>query len=331
MQEVLCFSYQRHAWSSIRGSPKGGAGSNRLVFQNPTTLQEPSTCDSHFTFALARTQITHAAQLLEMGQSRGELIQTPVCQPSLFDQLSDDSDIEEHPNVDKKSMIRWKQRDIHEKREARKLNIAKLNSELSLNTVLRPRIKSVLDGLQSKGVDHYRAVQRRLRESPSSEKPDTGAPNQPTYDMMMTQLLGDVWREAAFIVDGAKVNGAEVTYEGKKVDDKTPIPTWAEGNLPDGKTQSQQVALEERLSWHLKELDRRDVEVKKEIEQEEGEQKKKITSENIKDGWSASSVAKPSVSPLEDKPKPKKVEKKETIEVLNPGASVSIIVKIPHE
>ena len=28
-------------------------------------------------------------------------------------ELSDDSDIEVHPNVDKKSFIRWKQRDIH--------------------------------------------------------------------------------------------------------------------------------------------------------------------------------------------------------------------------
>lgn len=265
----------------------------------------------------------------QLGGKRKRLIAAHI-------QLSDDSDIEEHPNVDKKSMIRqvssapdililifrWKQRDIHEKREARKLNIAKLNSELSLNNVLRPRIQSVLEGTRSKGVDHYRAVQRRLREAPSPEKPNTGAPNQPTYDMMMTQLLSDVWREAAYIVDGARVNGAEVVHDGKKIDDKTSLPSWAEGALPDGKIQSQQVAVEERLSWHLKELDRRDEEVKKELEKEEGEQKKKITSDDIKDGWSASSVVKPKASPLDDKPKPKKVEKTETIEVLNPGASV---------
>ena len=30
-------------------------------------------------------------------------------------EISDDSDVEVHPNVDKQSFIRWKQRDIHEK------------------------------------------------------------------------------------------------------------------------------------------------------------------------------------------------------------------------
>jgi cell division cycle protein 37 len=142
--------------------------------------------------------------------------------------------------------------------------------------------------------------------------------------MMLAQLLGDVWKEAACIVDGADVKGANVVHNGKKVDDKTPMPAWAEGVLPDGKVQSQQVALEERLQWHLKELDKRDAEVKKEIEAEEGEQKKKITSEDIRDGWSASNVVKPKASPLEDKPKTKKVQKEEIIEVLNPGSSVSV-------
>lgn len=142
--------------------------------------------------------------------------------------------------------------------------------------------------------------------------------------MMMGQLLGDVFRESAYIVDGAK-GGAEVTYEGKKVDESMPLPSWADGVVPDNKVQQLQNALEERLEWHLKELDRRDAEVKKEIEAEEKEQAKKITSEGIKDGWDATSVAKPKASPLDDKPKQKakKAEKTETIEVLNPGAAVS--------
>ncbi|KAK8846665.1 hypothetical protein IAR55_005752 [Kwoniella newhampshirensis] len=240
-------------------------------------------------------------------------------------ELSDDSDIEEHPNVDKKSMIRWKQRDIHEKREARKRHIAQLNSEISLNSVLRPRIESILTGVTQKGVDHFRAVQRRVKESPSDEKPDTCAPNQPTYDMMISQLLQDVFRESTWIVQGAKVEPGSgyVVWEGKKVDEKSGQPDWADGAIPDGKVEGLGKALEERLKWHLDELQKRDEEVKKEIEQEEREQAKKITSEGIKEGWDVSSVAKPKPSPLEDKPKPKKTEKVETIEVLNPGASSS--------
>nr|XP_031861814.1 uncharacterized protein CI109_002643 [Kwoniella shandongensis]KAA5528886.1 hypothetical protein CI109_002643 [Kwoniella shandongensis] len=241
-------------------------------------------------------------------------------------ELSDDSDIEEHPNVDKKSMIRWKQRDIHEKREARKRHIAQLNSELSLNAVLRPRIESILTGVTQKGVDHYRAVQRRLKESPSDEKPNTGAANQPTYDMMISQLLQDVFRESAWIVQGAKVESrsGNVIWEGKKVDENSGQPNWAEdATIPDGTKDELTKALEERLKWHLDELKKRDGQVEKEIEQEEREQAKKITSEGIKEGWDVSSVAKPKPSPLDDKPKTKKTEKVETIEVLNPGAGSS--------
>jgi cell division cycle protein 37 len=216
-------------------------------------------------------------------------------------------------------MIRWKQRDIHEKREARKLKLAKLNSERELNGVLRPRIQAVVRGVEEGGWGHYRAVQRRLQEQPSPDKPNTGAPNQPTYDMMLGQLLGDVWKEAACLVDGAEVRGGEVVKEGKKVDSE---PTWAsEAAVPEGKAETMARYLKERLSWHVAELDRRDEEVKKEIAEEEHEQKKKITSEDIKEGWSATSVVKPKPSPLENA-KPSPLDKKaatQTIEVLNPG------------
>ena len=221
--------------------------------------------------------------------------------------------------------VRWKQRDIHEKREARKLRIAKLNSELSLNAVLRPRIQSVATGVDSKGVDHFRAVLRRIREQPSSERPNTGAENQPTYDQMMGQLLNDTWRESTWLAEGAaKVVDGVVFKDGKVLDENTGVPSWAEGALPEGKVDKVKEALEARLKFHLGELAIRDDEVKKEIEVEEREQAKKITSDGIKDGWSASTVAKAAPSPLDDKPKiPKKKETRatETIEVLNPGAA----------
>ncbi|BEI80698.1 hypothetical protein CcaverHIS002_0112270 [Cutaneotrichosporon cavernicola] len=247
-------------------------------------------------------------------------------------ELSDDSDIEEHPNVDKKSMIRWRQRDIHEKREQRRLLILKLNSELALNGVLRPRIVSVLDGVKTKGVLHYRAVQRRMKEQPSPDKPATGAPNQPTYDMMMGQLLGDVWREAAWLVDGdAEVENGVVMKGGKKVDEKSGEPAWAnEATVPDTKAEVMAQALAERLGWHIKALDKRDGDVRAEIKKEEEEGKKKITSEDIHEGFNSSAVSKAAPGPL-DKPQAKPSSpKKETvqeIEVLNPGASSSQAAK----
>ncbi|CEG19340.1 hsp90 co-chaperone cdc37 [Ceraceosorus bombacis] len=58
-------------------------------------------------------------------------------------ELSDDSDVEVHPNVDKKSFIKWKQRDIHEKRAQAKADMEGLQKELELN--------ANLDGQLSKG------------------------------------------------------------------------------------------------------------------------------------------------------------------------------------
>lgn len=58
-------------------------------------------------------------------------------------ELSDDSDVEVHPNVDKKSFIRWKQRDIHEKRDIRKLEMQHLKSESQSNILLQARLKQV--------------------------------------------------------------------------------------------------------------------------------------------------------------------------------------------
>ncbi|KAF9085412.1 hsp90 co-chaperone Cdc37 [Mortierella sp. AD031] len=44
-------------------------------------------------------------------------------------EISDDSDIECHPNVDKRSMIRWKQEQIHRERDARRTKIVTLKHE----------------------------------------------------------------------------------------------------------------------------------------------------------------------------------------------------------
>ena len=228
-------------------------------------------------------------------------------------------------------MIKWKQRDIHEKRDARRLRIAKLQSELSLNNVLRPRIQSVISGLSERGIDHFRAVQRRLKETPSSDKPETGASNQPTYDMMLAQLLGDVWRESVWIAEGATADGGAVMKDGKKIDEKGDEPAWSTGAIPDGKKEGLTRALESRMNWHLVELDRRDGDVKDELEEEEREQKKKITSEDIKDGWSQSTVAPLKPSPLEDRPRPKPKATKETtetLEVLN-SSSVASVSRLP--
>lgn len=64
-------------------------------------------------------------------------------------ELSDDSDIEVHPNVDKKSFIKWKQRDIHEKRHQRNLEIKSILLQLTMYKKLNERVDYLLKNLLS--------------------------------------------------------------------------------------------------------------------------------------------------------------------------------------
>lgn len=62
-------------------------------------------------------------------------------------ELSDDSDIEVHPNVDKRSFIRWKQRDIHEKRQQRNLEIKSILVQLTMYAKLNERVDYLMKRL----------------------------------------------------------------------------------------------------------------------------------------------------------------------------------------
>ncbi|WPK26865.1 hypothetical protein PUMCH_004229 [Australozyma saopauloensis] len=59
-------------------------------------------------------------------------------------ELSDDSDIEVHPNVDKNSFIKWKQRDIHEKRQQRNIEIKSILIQLTMYAKLNERVDFLL-------------------------------------------------------------------------------------------------------------------------------------------------------------------------------------------
>lgn len=211
-------------------------------------------------------------------------------------ELSDDSDIEEHPNVDKRSMIRWKQRDIHEKREARKHRIAQLKAEIACNDVLNPRLAEFTSTLEkaesAERTGKINETVERLKKSPSPDKPPTNAPNQPTYDEMVLSLL-------LRVSDDAK---AQV----KDKEDKDAIGE----------------KLVELLKEHLVKLREVTDKYRVELENEEKEQKKHITSDDIHDGFSSTKIAPKAEAP---KPVPRqKIKQSETTyEVLNPQASLA--------
>ncbi|CEL62650.1 Hsp90 co-chaperone Cdc37 OS=Schizosaccharomyces pombe (strain 972 / ATCC 24843) GN=cdc37 PE=1 SV=1 [Rhizoctonia solani AG-1 IB] len=179
-------------------------------------------------------------------------------------ELSDDSDIEGHPNVDKRSLIRWKQRDIHEKQK-------------------------IIADVQEGGKARFSAITEQLKVNPSADKPPGNAPNQPTYDMMLHELMLQVW-------NGVKEGGG----------------TAEDLNLAEKLIAGLRDALEKQHHD--------DLQNQKDLEAEIKERNKHITSDDLRDGFDSTAVShKPSPDPtLMAKPLVPKKEKMETIEVLNP-------------
>ncbi|KAH7885304.1 Cdc37 N terminal kinase binding-domain-containing protein [Phlebopus sp. FC_14] len=243
-------------------------------------------------------------------------------------ELSDDSDIEGHPNVDKRSLIRWKQRDIHEKREARKHKIAALEAEIACNRLLQPRLTRVRERIAGApaspkkastdegsaetwaedaedtrsltGLPLFQSLVERFQTGPSPAAPPTSAPNQPTYDAMILSLLLQI-------------------YESVK-------------SLP---KDEQEKGVLDGLDKHVKQLGEHTQKLLSDLDQELKEQKKHITSDDIKEGWESKYVpAKPTPAPIknaitETPQKKTTTTKTTTYEVLNPSATSASAAPTP--
>lgn len=79
-------------------------------------------------------------------------------------ELSDDSDIEVHPNIDKRSFIKWKQRDIHEKREQRNSEIKSIVMQSTMYTKLNSRVDFILQNILAKDILNENKVREILNE-----------------------------------------------------------------------------------------------------------------------------------------------------------------------
>ncbi|KAL5343668.1 Cdc37 N terminal kinase binding-domain-containing protein [Aspergillus crustosus] len=207
-------------------------------------------------------------------------------------ELSDDSDIEVHPNVDKRSFIRAKQAQIHQQREHRRHEIETLKYERVINDGLLSRIEALLTSFKDKQVsssDPEEVIFSTLMElasNPADDQPPsppegihTQEKEQPKYSQMMSALLDQVKKE---IGDSKESESFETFVKG------------VQGHKD--KVQGLQKELLTRLA---------------ELEKEE---RSKITSESIHMGFDTSHVAKA---------KDETVIPQETssIELLNPSAA----------
>lgn len=149
----------------------------------------------------------------------------------------------------------------HEEREMRKHKIASLKAEIACNDVLLPRIQSIHASLISppdgKPVPvYFNEVVEKLATNPSPEAPPSMGEGM-TYDGMILSLLRMVAEDAK------KVSGADVGEREEKLGQ----------------------ALMEGLATHMVKLPEAQDHLRKELEKEEKEQKKHITSDDIHEGF----------------------------------------------
>ncbi|KAF9267359.1 hsp90-like protein [Marasmius fiardii PR-910] len=225
-------------------------------------------------------------------------------------ELSDDSDIEGHPNVDKRSLIRWKQRDIHEKREVRKQKIATLNAQIDCNNVLLPRIREIYANISDPSSStpptaYFNSLVEKLEKNPSKDCPPGNDPSKPehTYDGMILNLLQQVSAKAK-----------------QELQDSSVLESEKQDKLAQ--------ALVAGMRFHCEELKKTIDRDANELEEEMKEQKKHITSEDLHDGFSNKYVPpKPAPPPVTGSiDKSKKPTTVTEIETLNaaPGDTPNI-------
>ncbi|KAL2164240.1 hypothetical protein VTH06DRAFT_3456 [Thermothelomyces fergusii] len=191
-------------------------------------------------------------------------------------ELSDDSDIEVHPNVDKRSFIRAKQHQIHMERQQRRRQIETLKYERIINDTLMRRIQGLIDRLkahasEAKSGNPGEVAFRAVMESAAGLDPNDDQPPprpegvheaeepQPTYTKMMATLLD-------------QVNKA---LDEKKVG-------------PDGRYDAMVAEIEE----HLRKVKNLQDELHKKLAELEKQEKSKITSDDIHTGFDSSFINK---------------------------------------
>ncbi|KAI7900747.1 uncharacterized protein BX663DRAFT_438846 [Cokeromyces recurvatus] len=204
-------------------------------------------------------------------------------------ELSDDSDIEVHPNVDKRSMIKWKREAIHRERAERKAKMDYLSRFISQQQNVLKKVQELIQML--KGNDESTGLQ-----------------------MIMQELN----KEQTEAVPGMKVPASD----GKEVDISQVfalMKAQIEAGLAQQSPAEVKKSLLDRFEQTEATVQKKIDESTQELEKLEKEANKKLTSDNMftKERSSKTIINKP-------KPLPTKTDKKKekVIETLNPNATM---------
>lgn len=136
----------------------------------------------------------------------------------------------------------------------RKHHILQLKADIACNEVLAPRLQQIAEDVEKQGPAHFSSLVEKFKTSPSPEAPPTNAPGQKSYDEMLLVLMLQVWEEAK--------------KDGVEKDD----PQLGE-------------ALVQGLKQHVAKIGEHQKKLRTELDTEEEEQKKKITMDDLHEGF----------------------------------------------
>jgi len=220
-------------------------------------------------------------------------------------ELSDDSDIEVHPNVDKRSFIRAKQNQIHQQRVDRRHRITTLKYERVVNDGLLLRIDALVKALENHKADIENkkdadSIDEVVFDSLSDVAGDTslGEDHPPTPP----QGVHTQEQQPSY----SKMMGALVDQVKEQVE-----KTSAEGP-------ARYTAYIREVQAHHEKVRQLNIDLNAELVKLEKEEGSKITSESIHTGFDSSHVAK-AAAPIASAAKTGK--KTTGAELLNPGGA----------
>lgn len=222
-------------------------------------------------------------------------------------ELSDDSDVEVHPNVDKNSFIRWKQRDIHEKRTQREQQIKGLQVQKEMYTQLNKRVDKMLAEFTDTQLGSEKERSKFLDERFDKTERCTleaQAEDSPTYNEMVEDLFTQI--ETDLKKENADVSGTNIR---KKVEEHR-----------------------EKIEAVLAQIDPK----LKEFDQEKYSH---ITSDDIHDGWNTSFInkSKSEASPAASSSEPTKsstpssTANAKSVETINSPHAEKVVEKKPSK
>lgn len=210
-------------------------------------------------------------------------------------ELSDDSDIEVHPNVDKRSFIRAKQTQIHQQRIDRKHQITTLGYERIINDGLLLRIDALLKALES----HKAEIEGRK---------DADSIDEVVFDALM-----EVTEDGSLGADmpptppkGVHAGQEQPSYSkmmGALVDQ-----VKSEVNKSGEEGPARYAAFIREVGTHNDKVKDLQVNLDLEVLRLQKEEGGKITSENIRDGFNSSHVPKAAPAPAAAATKSTKTE-----------------------